>query len=298
MLLSEIVDDSILKDLLPKEAGKFIYDQKEIVSWLNRSQIATKKLSFQDGKVNAKSVVCSSHITHFAVEWGEIEDSFLFEGGSLRTLIGGPKRVGEMFSIRNNQVYSLAGAPEYVGGNCDLSYNRLSSLDHAPKEVHKSFDVADNRLESLENGPVLVNGYYNCSNNKLKNLKGIPSRVDGSLIAPNNFIDSLDGFPTQVDGYINIAHNKLTSLAGIDKIIKKMNGSLYIDGNPIISNILGVMKINGLSGIIPGLAKNTVSLNLLKACEIVTKHIGDGNKGILAAQQELIDADLEDFAEF
>ena len=86
----------------------------------------------------------------------------------------------------------------------------------------------------------------------------------------------------------------LTSLKGIHKIIKEVNGDIYLGNTPIKNGILGLLMINGVRNI-----KNTLtgSSKFSKAIKIVSKYLGQGRAGVLSAQEELIDAGLDEFAE-
>jgi hypothetical protein len=142
----------------------------------------------------------------------------------------------------------------------------------------------------------MVNGSYYCGFNKLRSLKGAPLRIKGDFSCQGNLIDDIGELPTHVNGYLNIENNKFTSLRGIDKHVKYIHEYIYISGNPIIGGIMGLMRIKGLQYVIAN--PNTSSPRLVSACLIISKYLGAGNRGIISAQAELIDHELDEFAEF
>ena len=106
---------------------------------------------------------------------------------------------------------------------------------------------------------------FYCSNNKLTSLEGVPSVVKGNFSCP---------------------YNKLTSLAGIHKIIKEIHGYATFDNNPIKSNVLGLMRIKGLT---------KVYLDNKQVMDILNKYL-TGDRDIIRCQSELLDAGLEEYA--
>jgi hypothetical protein len=131
-----------------------------------------------------------------------------------------------------------------------------------------------------------MNGVFYCYNNKLKSLQGAPSVVNGYFYCYNNKLTSLAGAPSVVKGDFYCADNNLTSLAGIHKIIKEIHETAYFDDNPIKSNVLGLMRIKGLT---------KVYLDNKQVMDILNKYL-KGDRGIIKCQSELQDAGLEEFA--
>jgi hypothetical protein len=80
----------------------------------------------------------------------------------------------------------------------------------------------------------------------------------------------------------------ITSLKGIHNQLKKCHGMFVAHTNPIKSHVLGLLLIEGITGI---------SLENYQVQDILNKHLGKGKAGVLAARQELLDLDLDDYAE-
>ncbi len=120
----------------------------------------------------------------------------------------------------------------------------------------------------LERLPVkfgTVGGYFDCSGNRLVTLKGIPASVGKDFYCSNN---------------------QLTSLVGVHKILKRVDGLLYITRNKIKSGGIGLLLVEGLTKIVADQS----------AFGIINKYLGQGMKGVLRCQEELHDAEFEEYA--
>lgn len=123
-----------------------------------------------------------------------------------------------------------------------------------------------------------------------------------SFDCSGQFIDSIDFFPDEAGGNINLEFcDRIESFKGIGtKVLKKMGTAfsdgavLYATGMNIKRNALGLLKIEGLRKIE---WKNGKNKEWGQAVMIINKHLNQGKAGIIAAQQELIDVDLEEYAE-
>ena len=191
-----------------------------------------------------------------------------------------------VFYCSNNKLTSLEGVPSVVKGNFYCSHNNLTSLEGAPSVVNGDFACYNNNLTSLEGVPSVVSGYFSCPYNKLTSLEGAPSVVNGYFNCSNNNLTSLEGAPSVVNNDFSCDNNKLTSLAGIHKIIKEIHGYATFDNNPIKSNVLGLMRIKGLT---------KVYLDNKQVMDILNKYL-TGDRDIIRCQSELLDAGLEEYA--
>ena len=127
---------------------------------------------------------------------------------------------------------------------------------------------------------------FSCSYNQLTSLQGAPSVVKGGFSCHHNKLTSLEGAPSAVNGYFYCSFNQLTSLAGIHKIIKEIHGCANFYDNPIESNVLGLMRIKGLT---------KVYLDNKQVMDILNKYLA-GDRDIIKCQSELLDAGLEEYA--
>jgi len=151
-----------------------------------------------------------------------------------------------------------------------------------------NFFCANNRLTSIEGAPSHVDGYFNCASNELTSLEGAPSRVDGNFDCAYNKLTSLEGAPSHVNGNFDCAYNELASLKDVHKHIAEIKGIFYALDNPINSHVLGLLLIKGVT---------KVRLDNKQVEEILNRHFGKGRAGMLMAQEELIEAGLEEFAQ-
>lgn len=128
----------------------------------------------------------------------------------------------------------------------------------------------DDRLHSLKESPKIINGIFNCSGVRLHSLEGSPLIVRGNYQADNN---------------------ELTSLKDIHKQIKEIHGTFSVRHNPIISNILGVLLIKNLEFFdISANHNDKIKINM-----IIDHHI-QGDRDVLACQEELISAGYKEYA--
>jgi hypothetical protein len=194
-------------------------------------------------------------------------------------------KLKELFESTGRSVADLK--IDYKGGNFYCANKRLTSLEGAPSRVSGHFDCANNELASLAGAPSHVGGGFFCSDNELTSLTGAPSRVDGNFYCAFNKLRSLEGAPSHVDGYFWCSNNKLTSLKDVHKHVTEIKGEFYASDNPIKSHVLGLLLIKGVT---------KIQLKNKQVEEILNRHLGKGRVGMLMAQEELIEAGLEEYA--
>jgi hypothetical protein len=153
-------------------------------------------------------------------------------------------------------------------------------------------DVSKDLLTSLETHdiPKKIGGSFNCSVNKLTTLVGGPTHVLHNYVAGRNLLSSFEGFPEFVGMQMQFQNNRFTSLKGIHKHLKRCNGTLFANGNKIVSHVLGLLLIDKLEW---------VALDDREVENIINKYLPNtrGNDGVFDCQQELIDAGKEEFAQ-
>ena len=131
-------------------------------------------------------------------------------------------------------------------------------------------------------------GDFSCYNNNLNSLEGCPSSVGGDFSCTKNHLTSLEGCPSSVGGHFGCSANQLTSLTGIHKILKQMNGTFFAAGNPLKSNVIGLLLVKGCKEVI---------LDNKQVEEIMNRHLKSpfGNRRVLECQSEMLDAGLDEF---
>ena len=156
---------------------------------------------------------------------------------------------------------------------------------YSAEEYIKHFNEDDNHEANLLLGDLF--------------MTKIPIQIDGSEFTMYDFCDNslstFENFPP-VARVIKCNRNKFESLHNIHKYIKEMSpiSSLSFFGNPIKSRVLGLLKIKNLREVI--LYGTGDDKSLIKVESIINKHLAKG-RDLLACQQELIDAGLEEFAQ-
>ena len=129
---------------------------------------------------------------------------------------------------------------------------------------------------------------FHCSDKELTSLEGAPSYVRRSFSCINNQLTSLRGAPSHIGGHFYCSCNRLTSLKDVHKQIVEIRGIFECRINPIESHVLGLLLIKGVT---------EVRLDNKQVEEILNRHLGKGRAGMLMAQEELIEAGLEEFAQ-
>lgn len=190
---------------------------------------------------------------------------------------------------------SLEGSPEHVTGRFECIHNQLTSLDGCPRRIDDAFVCYGNKILSLVGGPEFVGGKYLCGDNALTTLKGAPGVINDSFVCALNKLRSLAGGPSIVHGLYRCSRNKIKSFKDVHKHVKEINGGFVAYDNPIESHVLGLLLISGLKRII--LADDDYVGDLTLVEEILNRHLGKGRVGMLQAQEELMEAGLEEFAQ-
>ncbi len=175
--------------------------------------------------------------------------------------------------------------------------------------INRNFNCSKSGLFTLENCPERLHhtATFYCSENHLRNLKYGPTEIVG-YFARNNKISSFEGFPSIVYERFDLSKNKIRSLTNIHNYLKHCR-ILDLSSNPIEGGILGVFLIGGLRSVIYNddipfdnpymLLGREEHSPQHRAFDIVNKYLFKalGKKSLLACQQELIDNNLEIFAE-
>lgn len=168
----------------------------------------------------------------------------------------------------------------------DLIDSKTQEFYTGKVNVKNSVSISYSQLREIPVQFEKVGGSFYCYTNYLTSLKGCPREVGGDFFCNKNSLTSLEHAPEQVGSEFGCHTNKITSLEGIHKIIKKINGQFDIAFNPIKSGGIGLLLIEGI----------TYINSELPAFKIIRKYLGQGKRGLLACQEELIEAGLEEYA--
>jgi len=148
----------------------------------------------------------------------------------------------------------------------------------------------------------LIDGEFSVYKNDLTSLKNCPYRVNEDFMISDNALESFEGAPKFIGGDCYMGNQAmLESLHDIHKHFNEIKGGWISIPPSIKSHILGLVLIKGLVDVTisaSGNPNNNPNKNqtLSKAVSIIQKYLGKGRSGVLDAQNELIENDLEDFA--
>lgn len=164
----------------------------------------------------------------------------------------------------------------------------------------KTVDVAgDVNLfnRGLDNLPIkfgTVSGNFLVRHNKFRNLRGFPHEIGGDLtVSYNPGIKLQGGDGMIVHGRVLTKGTELTTLEGVGQSFSEIHGSTFpnleFNTHEITSGGIGLVLIKGL-------VIRSAYGPFGKALNIIMKYLGQGKKGLLLCQDELIEAGLEEFA--
>ena len=137
---------------------------------------------------------------------------------------------------------------------------------------------------------------FECAHENIVSLYGCPKIVKGDLDLVTNNIKVLTGISSKIYGHLWLSHNPIESLKDIHKQIKYIKGKIFLRGCPIKSHVLGLLSVDGLQGVN---ILNTDTSDLGRAMSIINKYLQKpfSTDRIYDCQDELIEADLEDYAQ-
>jgi hypothetical protein len=154
-------------------------------------------------------------------------------------------------------------------------------------QVSSLEDLIDPKTGKYYTGTVNVTGFVDLLMRKLTKFPVKFGTVGGAFTCRGNELNLLEGAPEVVLGhFFSCGNNRLTSLQGIHKIFKIISGGFYCVGNQITTGGIGLILIEGLNEIIAD----------HPAFDIIERYLGQGKKGLLYCQDELIEAGYEEFA--
>jgi hypothetical protein len=175
---------------------------------------------------------------------------------------------------------------------------KIKDILHFEWHRKKALELIDCNLDELPTDiPEVVYEGFNCSRNKLKSLKGCPRTIKNGVFACSyNQLESLEGCPESIIAGPGmktgafILSNNFASLHNIHKHLKRIDGYISLNNNPITSCILGLMLIENLEGI--GFTKDIPDPEPFNI-------VGNGlrlGKDILDVQEELIFKGYKEYA--
>ncbi len=126
---------------------------------------------------------------------------------------------------------------------------------------------------------------------ELKSMVGCPKIVCDSFNVSHNSITTLEGLPSYAR-VVDLRNNPIKSFEGIGNL--KECEEIWLP-NSITSNLLGILKIKTLKRLYCD-ANFTNNSRFHLVFKIIKKHF-DTDKDIIACQRQLIENDLDEYAE-
>jgi bifunctional DNA-binding transcriptional regulator/antitoxin component of YhaV-PrlF toxin-antitoxin module len=222
---------------------------------------------------------------HFAARNHSGVHVFVYSSGQLRRV----NHVGN-YDPSDNRYFQIP-SPEPSDDVRERYQNALAALVKYVEKLNKKL-----QLDIPSSGDIYA-ARMNITDVRELNL---PNRVKSSLNLADNKITGFEGFPKHIGGDLNLKGNPITSLSGMHRHITEIKGRLTIP-QTVREGLLSALKINGITDLVVHTrmkdilhSKKEGPARLARAVDIVKKHLKD--KDTLAAQEELIDAGLEEFA--
>lgn len=175
-------------------------------------------------------------------------------------------------------------------------------------EVKGNFVLRSDDVTTLKGCPIRVQGDFTAAyNHGIKSFEHSPNLVSGDFEMNDCRITSLAGLKIKAKS-VDLNDNQITSLRNIHEHIE--TESLYINFNPIASNVLGLFKIKGLKTLEAffnptntdddDLSYMLDGRNKMAEARVIVEQMfnkfGATNRGLIECQEALLDADLEEFA--
>ena len=196
-------------------------------------------------------------------------------------------KLNQLFeSLSHTGYYSSFPFSEGNDGNSEEVENELLKAGCRDVKVYCYTDLGvrckliSQNYESLQNAlkiatyyvKMMDKIYYSSGEEPVHDFTGFPKIIKSDLVFEDNCT--------------------FTSLKGIDKHFTEVHGKIYFDANKIKSNVLGVVKIKGVTEI--STSADYRKIHGWKLEEILNKYLRTGD--IFDCQDELIDAGLEEYA--
>lgn len=175
-----------------------------------------------------------------------------------------------------------------VSGHFSVSDTGLKRLSGAPKTSLKA-DISKTGITSLVGIPQTTLGFH-ASGLKLADLTGIRGTCKNILLDDTE-LRSLKGAPADVPGKFRFSAKELKNLDGLPGKIGELIISNIPKDFPLLRVLLSDVKTLTVSNFI-GIEGNEAG----KIQAILKKHLGEGRKGALDAQRELMDAGFGDYS--
>jgi hypothetical protein len=191
-------------------------------------------------------------------------------------------KLANLFEVKEKNLIGLFIKARGLGGDVmshPQNFDKIT-IETPQKHWYVAFNCDKLELTSLKGSPATTVSYFSCSENKLTSLEYATPVVNGDFYCDKNL---------------------LTSLKDIHKICKQIDGNFVAASNPIKSHVLGLLLIKNLNGVtFSTLSALSDTDEILEDVEdILNKYLPNknGNKNVLACQNELLDRGFDEYAQ-
>ena len=205
--------------------------------------------------------------------------------------------------LRVFKKYSLNAPSNTIVQNATIENGMLNGTDVMLTDEKSALpQIGNSNLRHLPFQFGKIKMHFFASDCNLGSLKGSPITVGGKYsVSANMAITSFEYLPQEASAYI-LRGTSIKSFSGVHKVIKRMvangkvySGQVYIPAT-VEKCLLGFLKIPGCKSLELGHSDQKIApLSLIKACDIITKHLQD-NRNIIACQEELFQNNLDEYA--
>jgi len=176
---------------------------------------------------------------------------------------------------------------DIVQGNFMVGRTGLATLEGCPRLVGGKFSCAGNPIKSLQGGPASVGEHYYCSDTGLTTLTGAPTQIALNFFCNNNTqLKTLDGAPAVVLGEFSCIDSAIEDLNGLPHSM----GTVYLTYTETLP-LLRTLSAKQIALDVPAQVADHRRVD--EVVRIINRYAGEGKRGVIRCQKELIKAGFE-----
>ena len=182
--------------------------------------------------------------------------------------------------------------------NGDIIYHgNLYILDDDFLDENSEIPIQVKQCRRIQIGTTNLTSFNNCP----KELSGVSQNLTDHIFVLRqvfgdksifNNLTSLEGITPIIHGHVNLSAAPNISYSNANKHVKRIDGSLRINGN-YKGPLLSLLKIQNLTMVYGGI--DTLP-EFDKACSIISNFLLRKDRNIIACQEELIKNGLKEYA--
>ena len=258
--------------------------EKELYTWFNGFE--RRDVTIDDaGRVSIEGdcvLRCGPEI--LPVTFLRVSGTCDFSNSYLKSLVGSPRFVGELYDCSDCEITTLNGAPRNVG-SFNANKNNITSLQWMPNIIRHSVNVSETKISSLNGCPSNIPESFSCEATAIRSLDGAPETVGGVFYCGRNYLKNFIGGPKSVGTFHCGGSRGLESFIGLPETI---SNSLHLPYMPEVG-VLDLVTVKNTTKIyLNCLYGSDEQQRANRVISIVSKYMGSGPKGMIACAAELI----------